>query len=151
MQMNIKDFDPNKSERDGFKAVYWNGGGFADFKGKIMRRKKGGWCCFGRIYISLTTLDGFVEEHTEDHVWIQSREKFAGLKCGDCIAFSGEVAPYRRMDGTCELGIINPDYVEKIESYDLPSDEKIFEQSMKDLKCDLCLFSEQCNRQFCLL
>ena len=67
-----------------------------------------------------------------------------GIKVGDCVAFAGEIYPYKRKNGTYDLGIKNPDMVKKIDSYELPSDEELYEQFKQQIKCETCLFSEQC-------
>lgn len=61
------------------------------------------------------------------------------------------VIPYTRKNGTYELGITDVDLVYKIEDYKLPTDEELFEQAMNDLKCETCLYTDHCDRIFCLL
>lgn len=77
--------------------------------------------------------------------------KDKGIKIGDCVSFIGEVLPYVRKDGTYDLGIENPEDIKKIENYELPSDEQIMIQFLKQLRCETCLYSEQCYGTFCMM
>ena len=92
-------------------------------------------------------------EDKEEHVWIFKASAFKdkGIKVGDCVSFEGKVLPYARKDGTYDLGIENPEDIKIIEGYELPSDEVMMEQFLKQLRCETCLYSEQCYGTFCLL
>ena len=141
--------DISACKRNGFKGCYYESG-FGSFKGQIDKIKSR-HICFKRIWIQWEYgLD--VCEDKEDHVWIFDAEPIfkIGVKEGDCVSFVGEIHPYKRRNGTCELGIRGPECVEKINEYDLPTDEDIFLQNMHKIECELCLFRDHCDGLFCL-
>ena len=43
-------------------------------------------------------------------------------------------------------GLRNPTGIQKIEAYELPSDDALIMQEVKQLICETCFLSEQCNR-----
>ena len=141
--------DINACKRNGFKGCYYESG-FGSFKGQVSKIKSH-HICFKRIWVQWEYgLD--VCENKEDHVWIFDAEHFfeMGVKEGDCVSFDGEIYPYKRRNGTCELGIRKPECVEKISEYDLPTDEDVFLQNMHKIECELCLFKDHCDGLFCL-
>lgn len=135
----------NKCEREGFKACYYNAGGYGDFKGKVIDIQ-GDKFCFKQIAVSYTTYDGMIEENKEDHVWVMNGKPFKekGIQIGNSVSFTGVIRPYQRKDGTHELGIEEAADVEIIEDYELPSDEALEKQFIRQLKCESCLYREHC-------
>ena len=147
----MKNIDIEKCKRDGFKGCYYDACGYGEFKGKVIKIKNGHYL-FEKIFVEWE-YGGNVYESKEDHVWIfdtKALEK-EKIKIGDCVAFFGVVEPYTRKNGTYELGITDVDLVYKIEDYKLPTDEELFEQAMNDLRCETCLYTDHCDRVFCLL
>lgn len=131
------------------QGLFFDAGGFGNFKGKIIRRKKGHWCLIERVFVQWEYVLDVLEDY-ENHVWIRlDKTEDKNLKVGDCISFSGEVKPYRRRNGSYELGVDNIHFVEKIENYDLPSEKKLKKQFWNQINCEVCLFSEHCFG-FCL-
>ena len=45
-----------------------------------------------------------------------------------------------------DYGLHNPTGIQKIEAYELPSDDALIVQEVKQLICETCFLSEQCNR-----
>lgn len=137
-----------KDCRHGFERCYYSLSG-SHFRGQIEKITKNN-ICFKRIYIEgdYFNLEGF--EDKEDHVWV-SRKGFEEFKVGDCVGFLAEPYRYVRTSNgkSIDFGIRNPDLIEKIEPYELPSDEKLLEQKIDALICETCLFREHCYG-FCI-
>lgn len=152
--MNIDDIYVEimkNNSHNGFKPCYFDAGGFGDFKGEVIEVKKDRYL-FKRIFVEYTYgID--VCEDKEDHVWIFDIKelKKASIKKGDCVSFLGKIEPYRRKNGSYDLGITNVDCVEKIESYELPTDEELYKRFLERLKCETCLFTDHCDGLFCML
>lgn len=158
-EINIDEATIDKCSRDGFKGCYFNASGYGDFKGGVIqikdkstKKRKDIRYLFKRIYVNYDVCFDIIEDK-EDHVWIFNASEFKdkGIKVGDCVSFGGQIKPYRRKDGSYDLGIEDPYNIEKINSYELPSDEKLQEQFMKQLKCETCLFADHCDGVFCML
>ena len=45
-----------------------------------------------------------------------------------------------------DYGLRNPTGIQKNEAYELPSDDAPIMQEVKQLICETCFLSEQCNR-----
>lgn len=134
--------------RHGFERCYYDSFGTM-FRGQIEKITKDN-ICFKRIYIegNCFNLEGF--EGKEDHVWMR-RKGFEGFKVGDYVSFLAEPYRYVRTSNgkSIDFGIKNPDMIEKVEPYELPSDEKLLEQEIDALICETCLFREHCYG-FCI-
>lgn len=134
--------------RHGFERCYYDSFGTM-FRGQIEKITKDN-VCFKRIYIegNCFNLEGF--EDKEDHVWV-SRKGFEDFKVGDCVGFLAEPYRYVRTSNgkSIDFGIKNPDMIEKVEPYELPSDGKLLEQEIDALICETCLFREHCYG-FCI-
>lgn len=137
-----------KDCRHGFDRCYYGSSG-SHFRGQIEKITKNN-ICFKRIYIEgdYFDLEGFEEK--EDHVWV-SRKGFEKFKVGDCVGFLAEPYRYVRTSNgkSIDFGIRNPELIEKIDPYELPSDEKLLEQQTDALICETCLFREHCYG-FCI-
>ena len=139
--------------REGFKACFYNANGFGRFKGKVAQIK-GNRYLFKRVFASWFEGPDFHEcVDGEDHVWIIDGEPFAEaeIAVGDSVEFDGHVELYRRADGTYDLGIRHPDFIEKIPGYELPSDDVMERQFMRSLRCEICLYSSQCYGTICFM
>lgn len=92
-----------------------------------------------------------VDEIYEDHVYVEGADLFqkAGITTGDTVQFSAEIYIYERKNGTVDYGLRNPVDIVKSE-YVLTNEEKDridkqrFEQFVQQVKCELCLYQEQC-------
>ena len=134
--------------RKGFELVFYDGGKYGAFKGEIEKVNKTK-VCFKRIYIEGTYPDGSFFEEKEDHVWM---DKFGFERChvGDCVNFCAEVYRYVKTGNgkMLDYGLRNPKEINKVEKYDLPSYEKLLEQTIDAMTCDVCSMSEYCS-EYC--
>ena len=154
-----KEPDIEKCSRNGFKGCYFDASGYGTFKGEVIKIKdrstknhKNIRYLFKRIYVEYDVGLDIIKDK-EDHVWIFSAAEFKdnGIGIGDCVSFAGQIKPYRRKDGSYDLGIEDPSDIRKIDSYELPSDEKLQAQFMERLKCETCLFADHCDGIFCMM
>ena len=157
-----KNPDPiDQCKRKGFKGCYYNANGFGLFKGQVVLIKEGNKkntkdYLFKRIFIKYMEDFGIITNDKEDHVWIQNAEPFvqAGVKVGDSVSFSGRIEIYKRWDTRkiigYELGITNPEGIEIIPGYELPTDEEIEKQELSKIECETCSLSNYCYRVYCL-
>lgn len=134
--------------RGGFASCFYN---FAmGFMGCIERFAKNR-VCFKAIYLEGMYSDGEMFEGKEDHVWMDITG-FEDFQVGDSVSFWAEVYRYVKTGNgkLIDFGLRNPEGIKKIASYKLPSDEELLNQEIRLMLCDVCFYSEQCNRTFCL-
>lgn len=114
------------------------------FKGEVETFAKGK-ICFKRIYDEYMLPDTTIEMGKEDHVWMSS-EGFGKLNKGDCVSFSAEVYRYiKKSDGKrLDYGLRNPEDVEIISKYDLPSDDDLIMQTIDGILCETCEMADFC-------
>lgn len=140
------------SVRVDFTKTYYDAA-FASFNGKIDRiNVKKNKCCFERIFISGMYPDGNGFFGKEDHVWMEL-DGFEEYRVGDCLAFDAEVYRYVKTGKgkMIDFGLRFPENIRKIGEYDLPSAEELQLQAVDDIICgELCLFTEHCDRFFCI-
>ena len=139
------------SERGSLSTIFYSCGGYAECKGQIQfftkDKKK---VLFKRIYVGGSFLDGQIFDGKEDHVWMDARG-FEQFSPGDSISFHAEVYRYLKKDGKrINFGLQNPDGIEKVESYSLPTDDDMLRQGIADFVCSICMLSEQCYGVFCM-
>ena len=99
-------------------------GSSADFKGQILRfDQQKNKVLFKRIMVNGMYGDGIGFVGKEDHVWMD-RTGFELFNPGDCLWFEADIYRYmRKSDGKLiDYGLRNPDNIEKIESYEVPTD-----------------------------
>lgn len=91
-------------------------------------------------------------EGTEDHVWMD-KSGFESFTAGDSVAFGAEVYRYVKTGNGkwIDYGLRNPTGIQKIEAYELPSDDELIMQEVRRTICETCFLSEQCNHTFCLM
>ena len=135
-------------QRSWFKMCYYNIP--SEFKGCIERKTKNN-ICFEKIYVSGMYPDGDCFEGKEDHVWMEI-QGFENFKVGDCISFFADVYRYikTRNGKILDYSLRNPQEIEKIDSYHLPSDKDIIKQSINQIICETCYLSEHCSKTYCL-
>lgn len=136
-----------KNYRGSFMLCYHYGG--SEFKGEVEKFGKG-TICFKRIYVDLMYPDFTMFEGKEDHVWM-STKGFGKLEKGDCISFFAEAYRYVKTSNgkKLEFGLHNPQNVKKIEKYELPTDDELLEQSLNQIICESCSFSDSCSMNSC--
>ena len=83
----------------------------------------------------------------EDHVWMD-KSGFEKYNVGDSVSFCAEVYRYVKTGNgkLIDYGLRNPTGIQKIEAYELPSDDELIMQEVEQLICETCFLSEQCNR-----
>ena len=119
------------------------------FKGQI-EKVKPKHICFKRIFISGMYTDGTMFDGKEDHVWMD-KSGFEECAVGDSVSFCAEVYRYVKTGNgkLIDYGLRNPTGIQKIEAYELPSDDELIMQEVEQLICETCFLSEQCNRNYC--
>ena len=140
------------SRRECFAKCFYDGGHGAYCKGQIERiNENKGKILFKRIFVSGMYGDGICFDGKEDHVWM-SRKGFEKYKVSDCISFYAEVYQYLKTGNGKELdfAVRNPEDIETIDYYELPSDDDLLKQELGDLVCETCMYSEQCYRDPCI-
>lgn len=120
------------------------------FQGKIEKLTKN-HICFKGIFVSGMFPDGDMFDGKEDHVWM-SKRGFESFQVGDCVEFFAEVYQYIKTGNgkLIDYSLRNPKDIKKIESYQLPSNDKLIQQEIDWIICETCFYSEQCNKIFCM-
>ncbi len=120
------------------------------FKGQIQKINSK-YVCFKRIFISGMYPDGEMFEGKEDHVWLDI-SGFENFVVGDCVSFTAEVYRYIKTGNgkLIDYGLRNPEYIHKIEDYELPSDDELLLQDIDQMICESCFWNEQCYRNYCM-
>ena len=98
------------------------------FKGQIAKVNPK-YICFKRIFISGTYSDGMMLEGKEDHVWMD-KSGFEDYNIGDSVLFGADVYRYVKIGNGKQIdyGLRNPTGIQKIEAYELPSDDELIMQ-----------------------
>ena len=121
------------------------------FKGCIERKTKDN-ICFKRVWVEGMYPDGVCFDGKEDHVWMNIAG-FEEYQIGDNVCFFAEVYRYVKTGKgkQIDFALRNPENIRKIENYQLPTNEELTRQAIRDIICETCFLSEQCNRVSCLL
>lgn len=108
--------------------------------------------CFKRIFISGMFLDGEMFDGKEDHVWMD-KSGFEEFCVGDSVAFGAEVYRYIKTGNgkVIDYGLRKPTGIQKIKAYELPSDNELIAQEVRQIVCGTCFLNEQCNRDYCTM
>ncbi len=127
--------------------------GWGEFGGKVLKIIKGKGILFQRLYVGFWENGPEWVEEKENHVWVFDAEGFRrlGVKVGDCVRFDAKVYAYRRKNGTIDFGLKTPENIEKIERYELPSEEQLAQQSLNQLECEVCPITDHCDGIVCLM
>lgn len=126
---------------------------YTEFKGEVLKITKNAYL-FKRIYVCCDDGGGVLSEGKEDHVWIFDKQLLVneGIKEGDKISFDAVAYAYVRKNGTIDYGLRDLSHIEILSSdYQLPSDEELFRQFLRDLRCEVCLYGEKCDRLNCVM
>lgn len=129
-------------QRTWFKTCYYNIP--IEFRGKIERFTKKA-VCFKAIYVSGMYPDGTMFNGKEEHVWIDSIY-FKDYEVGDSLSFFADVYCYLKTSNgkILDYSLRNPKNIKKIDSYSLPSDKELKEQSINEIICETCYLGEHC-------
>lgn len=108
--------------------------------------------CFKRIFISGMYPDGEMFDGKEEHVWMD-QAGFEVFHVGDSVLFCAEVYRYIKTGNGKQIdyGLRNPTDIQEIKAYALPSDDELMMQAVRQIVCETCFLSEQCNHTFCLM
>ena len=122
-----------------------------EFKGQI-EKVKPKHICFKRVFISGMYSVGMMFDDKEDHVWMD-KSGFEEYNAGDSVSFGAEVYRYVKTGNgkLIDYGLRNPTGIQKIEAYELPSDDELIMQEVEQLICETCFLSEQCNCNYCTM
>lgn len=120
------------------------------FKGTIERKTKNN-ICFERIFVKGMYPDGLCFDGKEEHVWM-SLKGFEEYEIGDSVSFFADVYRYVKTSNGKQIdySLREPQNIEKIENYKLPTDKELAEQAVNDIICETCYLGEQCNRISCM-
>lgn len=135
--------------RSNFQMCYFNIP--LEFKGQIEKIAKDN-VCFKRIYICGMFSDGVMFDGKEDHVWMK-KVGFETAQTGDRFSFFADIYRYVKTGNgkLIDYALRNPKGIKKIVSYELPSNDDLIMQKIKQIICETCFLNEQCNRTFCML
>lgn len=138
----------NHKYRSGFANGLFNC--LLEFKGQIEKITQK-YICFKRISIAGMHPDGSSFDDKEDHVWMD-KTHFENFNVGDSVSFCAEVYRYIKTSNgkMIDYGLRNPEGIEKIESYRLPSDDDLKKQAISEMICETCYMNEYCNRMYCI-
>lgn len=139
-----------KKHRPYFAGCFFNAV-MSHFKGQI-EEVNPKHICFKRIFISGMYTDGTMFDGKEDHVWMD-KSGFEEYNVGDSVSFGAEVYRYVKTGNgkLIDYGLRNPTGIQKIEAYELPSDDELIMQEVEQLICETCFLSERCNRNYCTM
>lgn len=78
---------------------------------------------------------------------------FEEYSVGDSVSFHAEVYRYVKTGNgkQIDFGLRAPTQIERIAPYEVPSDDELMRQTMREIACETCFLSEQCSRVFCML
>lgn len=141
----------NRNSRKWFATCYFHNYWVHHFIGRIEKlNKKDGKILFKRIRVCGEYGDGTCFDGKEDHVWMDIKG-FKKFKPDDCVAFDAEVYRYlRQNDHVIDYSLRNPEFIEQVEKYSVPTDEELQEQAIEQMVCETCLYNEQCYCGNCI-
>ncbi len=139
-----------KKHRPYFANCFFNAV-MSHFKGQI-EKVRSKHICFKRIFISGMYTDGTMFDGKEDHVWMD-KSGFEEFGVGDSVSFGAEAYRYVKTGNgkLIDYGLRNPTSIQKIEAYELPTDDELIMQEVDQIICETCFLSEQCNRNYCTM
>lgn len=128
---------------------------FGVFKGQVLKIEKNKGYLFKRLSVEFNDSGCYWDDDIqdwEDHVWIYDSKPFkdADIQVGDSVRFTALAYAYKRQDGTEDFGLKHPQDIIKINGYEILEPTDISYRFIEDLICDICLYSEQCDRLFCI-
>ena len=74
------------------------------------------------------------------------------LKPETVVSFYADVYRYVKTGNgkVLDYSLKNPQDIERIGSYQLPSDDDLANQSINEIICETCFLSDHCNRTYCM-
>lgn len=100
---------------------------------------------FKRIAISGIYRDGIGFYGKEDHVWM-NLAGFETFQAGDSVEFFADVYRYMRhgKGKLIDYALENPSDIKKIDAYQVPTDQDLVDQQIRQLVCETCRYYDQC-------
>lgn len=122
----------------------------ADFKGKIEKRTATK-IVFQRIMVNGMHHDGIGFIGKEDHVWMNQSD-FEDFAPGDSVRFGAEIYRYLKTGSGQQIdyGLRDPFCIERIDSYEIPTDQELVDQQINDLVCEVCMYRDHCYMGNCI-
>lgn len=144
--------------REALETVYLTMHGMDILFTGVVKVIKGNNIIFDRItFVDDSDYANISDEYMEEHVWVRdipSDKMPKDIKVGDTISFFGKVFLYRRKNGTLDYGIEDFNYIGKCKDRTIPTKEELDRQHqerfLNQLMCEVCLFSERCDRLNCI-
>lgn len=135
--------------RGWFATCYYNTP--LSFKGVIEKKSKDN-ICFKRIMVDGMYPDGVCFEGKEEHVWMSNRG-FEEYDISDCVSFFAEVYRYIKTSNGKQIdySLRNPENIQKIAPYSLPTDDDLNRQAINEIICETCYLTDHCNRVDCMI
>lgn len=121
-----------------------------EFKGQIEKINRDR-VCFKRIFVCGMFPDGTTFDGREDHVWME-KKGFEKYQVGSSLQFFAEVYRYIKTGNgkLIDFGLRNPEGIKSIPAYELPTDDELIEQGIREILCETCYLNEHCNRFQCI-
>lgn len=142
---------PTKDNQlEGFLGCLKEANGYGNFKGTLAAIENGK-CLLKDVVVEWQTgLDIWTGK--VDSVWVQDAIPFVAedIAAGDAVSFSGHIVQCKEAKDTLELELVDDGSVQKIESYEVPSEEQLEQQFLEQISCETCLYAEQCDHLFCM-
>lgn len=100
---------------------------------------------FKRIAISGIYRDGIGFYGKEDHVWMDLAG-FEAFQAGDSAEFFADVYRYMRHGNgkLIDYALENPCDIKKIDGYQVPTDQDLVDQQIRQLVCETCRYYDNC-------
>ncbi|MDY3931537.1 MAG: hypothetical protein SOZ08_07540 [Erysipelotrichaceae bacterium] len=126
-------------------------GNHAFFMGQIQRRSNSK-IVFRRIMINGMRHDGICFIGKEDHVWM-NQEGFDNFDNNECVRFNADIYRYMKTGNgrQFDYALRNPSNIEKIDSYNVPTDQELIDQQINDLVCESCMYHDHCYMGNCIM
>ena len=121
----------NNPYREDFESAFLNNLNCRlEFSGVIQQIKKSGIMFDKVLFTDESCYYDYVTDYCEEHVWVKmqnvNKKLPADVKTGDTISFFARIILYRRKkDGTLDYALTDFEYLEKVESRDIPTREEL--------------------------
>ena len=101
------------------------------------------YCCSEDINKILTPLG---INHVDMYNWVENIHINA-IKEGDYVSFDADIVPYQRNDETKDLGLKNIRFIRRTnkDEYNIPTDDELIEQEIRNLVCETCVWRDHCD------
>lgn len=147
----VMEYRSHSQWRHGFEGFYFGYALPSYFHGTISSQNNK-HICFNSLALTGYYMDGERFDDKEGHVWMDAKD-FKSFNVGDCVEFQAEIYMYAKSgdDGkkVLDFGLRKPHSIQKIDKYHVPSDEELMKEQMQQIKCEFCLYYDNCNQLYC--